>query len=393
VIIGVSITDVSPVGLGLLQKAGLEWRARCPFWVGSRVVVVSGAFRLDRTTKELLMKAVQIRAHGGPDVLEYVDVAEPVAGPGQILIRVESAAVNFSDTMRRSNAPYPFPTVLPFIPGGEVAGTVEALGEGVDGPAVGTAVFALAGPDGQTGYAQYCVANAQMVIPRPPTVSADEAAAIMVAGGTAMIMLKETARLSAGESVLIEGAGGGVGTYAVQIAKALKAGVIIGTAGSHERRIAALALGADHAIDYTLPDWADRVRVVVPGGVDVVLQMNGAPTMSTAFSTLGLFGRMIVFGYASGQQGSLTPEEQHGLFYAPVLNQSVTGFNIGLYFGVRPDLAVPALTELIGLVASRQVIPRIGQVLPLADAAKAHAMLADRASIGKIILKPWNQGD
>jgi NADPH:quinone reductase len=335
------------------------------------------------------VKVVQLKVHGGPEVLEFVDAPDPKPGPGQILIKVESASVNFSDTMRRRNDPYPFPTTLPFIPGGEVAGTVEALGEGVDGPPVGTPVFALAGPDGQTGYAQYTVANAQMVIPRPPNVSADEAAAIMVAGGTAMIMLKQVARLAPGESVLIEGAGGGVGTYAVQIAKALKAGTIIGAVGSYEHEVVAVAAGADHAVDYSVVDWPTRVREIAPQGVDVVLQMAGAPTMSGAFASLGMFGRLVVFGYASGQQGALSQAEQHALFYQPVLNQVVTGFNIGLYFGVRPDLAVPALTELIGLVASGQVKPRIGHVMALADAQKAHRMIENRESIGKIILKPW----
>jgi NADPH:quinone reductase len=335
------------------------------------------------------MKAIQITRFGGPEVLEYVDVPDPEPGPGEILVRVEAVSVNWSDTMRRSDAVYPFPTRLPFIPGGEVAGTVEALGDGVDGPPVGTPVFALVGADGSGGYAQFAVAAAVMVIPRPPTVSTSEAAAIMVAGGTAMVMLEHAARLLPGESLLVEGAGGGVGTYAIQIAKAMEAGVVIGAAGSEPRRELARTVGADHVIDYGDARWPDQLRDVVPHGVDVALQCTGAATMSGTLASLAPFGRMVVYGYASGTTGALTAADQEALFYRPVLNQSVSGFNIGLYFGLRPDVAVPALTRLIEFVAAGTVVPHIGAVLPLADAAHAHRLLEARGTVGKVILQPW----
>lgn len=335
------------------------------------------------------MYAVQIDRHGDPDVLTYREVPQPVAGPGQILIRVESASVNWSDTMRRRNDPYPFDTHLPFIPGGEVAGTVEALGDGVEGPPVGTPVFALVGGDGSTGYAQYSVADAAMVVPRPDGVSADEAAAIMIAGGTAMLIVRHVGRLSAGESILVEGAGGGVGTYAIQIAKHLGAGLVIGAASSDERRAHAIAMGADHVVDSTAPDWSDEVRDLAGPGVDVVLETVGGTTTNRAFSTLAPFGRMVVYGYASGVPGALTPEEQHALFYRPVLNQTVTGFNVGLYFGLRPEIAVQALTDVIGLVASKTIRVPIGATLPLESAAEAHRLLESRSVAGKVVLRPW----
>lgn len=334
------------------------------------------------------MRAVQLEQFGGPEVLRVVDLPVPLPGPGQILIEVEAAAVNWSDTMRRSNRSYPFPTPLPFVPGGEVAGTVAALGDGVDGPPVGTPVFALVGEDGRGGYAEYAIAQAAFVIPRPGGVDAAAAASIMVAGGTAMVMLRHAARLAPGESVLIEGAAGGVGTYAVQIAKAIGAGTVIAAAGSADRRAAAAGLGADLVVDQSSMEWPGTVRRVVPGGVDAVLQCSGAPTMADAFSVLGPFGRMIVYGYASGEPGALGAADQHQLFYEPVLNQTVAGFNIGLWFGLRPDLAVPALVELIGLVASGRVVPQIGAVLPLADAALAHELLERREVVGKIVLTP-----
>ena len=204
-----------------------------------------------------------------------------------------------------------------------------------------------------------------------------------------MVMLRHAVRLGPGESVLVEGAAGGVGTYAVQIAKAIGAGTVIAAAGTPERRAAAVDLGADHAIDYTGPSWADGVREILPDGLDAVLQCSGATTMSSALSVLAPFGRMVVYGFASGQPGALTAADQHRLFYEPVLNQTVTGFNIGLWFGMRPDLAVPALAELIGLVASGRVQPQIGTVLPLADADHAHRLLERRHVVGKIILRPY----
>lgn len=335
------------------------------------------------------MKAVQIDVHGGPEVLNFRDVPEPTAGPGQILVRVESASVNWSDTMRRRNDPYPFPTVLPFIPGGEVAGTVESLGDGVDGPPVGSPVFALVGGDGSTGCAQYAVADAPMVIPRPEHVSADEAAAILVAGGTAMLMLREVAHLNASETVLVSGAGGGVGTYALQLARVMGAGAIIGAAGSPARRDLALSLGADHVVDYGVPGWQGEVRELTGPGVDVALEGVGGSTTGEMFSTLGPFGRMVVYGYASGTFGSLDPDAQAALFYQPVLNQVVTGFNIGLWFGLRSQQAADALGELIGHVANGAVKVQIGEILPLAEAERAHRLLEARDVTGKVILKPW----
>jgi NADPH:quinone reductase-like Zn-dependent oxidoreductase len=301
---------------------------------------------------------------------------------------VQAASVNWSDTMRRRGDAYPFPTPMPFVPGGEVAGTVAALGEGVDGPPVGTPVFALVGEDGSGGYAELALANAAMVIPRPESVPAEEAAAIMVAGGTAMVLLREAARLTAGEAVLVPAAGGGVGQCVVQLARVQGAGTVIGAAGSRDRRKAALAAGADHVVDYTEAGWVEQVREVVPGGVDVALETVGGATTSQTFATLGPFGRMVVYGYASGNPGVLDAADQHRLFYEPVLNQTVTGFNIGAWFGLRPERAVAALGELIGLVARREVQIPVGEVLPLAEAARAHGLIESRHVIGKIVLRP-----
>lgn len=334
------------------------------------------------------MRAIQLSTHGGPEVLSLVDLPDPEPGPGQILIDVRAAGVNFSDTLRRRDLPYPFPTPLPFVPGGEVAGVVAALGEGVDGPPVGTPVFALVGEDGRGGYAELALAAAHLVIPRPPSVSEDEAASIMVAGGTAAVLLRLGARMVEGDTVLVEAAGGGVGSFAVQLAKAFGAGRVIGAASGPERRSLALGLGADEVIDYGVSGWEQQVRDLAPAGVDVALQTTGAATMSGMLSCLAPFGRMVVYGYASGETGALRAEDQRALFYAPALNCSVSGFNIGAWFALRPEAAVPVLEELIGLVAQRRVEPQIGAVMALEDAAEAHRLLEGREVVGKVILRP-----
>lgn len=336
------------------------------------------------------MQAIRLSRFGGPEVLELVDIDTPVAGPGQILIRVESAAVNFADIMRRRNDAYPFPTPRPFIPGSEVAGTIAALGDGVDGPPVGTPVFAVVGGDGSTGYAQYATADAQQVIPIPDGLTPDEAAGIVIAGSTAMLTLTDQANLRQGDSVLVGGAGGGVGTYAIQIAKSLGAGVVIGAASTPDKRAAALAAGADHVVDPTVADWEHEAREHAGGvGVDVVLEMSGGNTFAEGLSILAPFGRFVVYGIASGEPGVFTEEAQHQFFYNPSMNQSIHVFNIGLYFGMRPTVAVEAMTNLVGLVASGQIKVQVGDTLPLADASEAHRRIEARESTGKIILKPW----
>lgn len=335
------------------------------------------------------MKIVRVRAFGGPEVLVVEDAPTPAPGPGQVLIRVESASVNFADVMRRRNDLYPFPTSLPYTPGSEVAGTVEALGDGVHGPPVGTAVFAAVGDDGSTGYAQYALANAPQVIPVPPGVSSDEAAGIVVAGATAVLTLTEVGQLQAGETVLIEGAGGGVGGVAVQVAKLLGA-TVIAAASTAGRREAALAHGADHVVDHTRPDWTDQVRRLTDSrGVDLVLEITGGETFGQTLSVLAPFGRVVVAGMAGGQPLLLDPEAIRSFFYAPALNQSLRVFNVGLYFGMRPQAAAAALRTLVGQVATGQVKVSVGHVLPLARASEAHRLLEIRQSTGKIILKPW----
>lgn len=334
------------------------------------------------------MKAVQIHKYGSPDVLTYETVDNLKPETGEVLIKVESASVNYSDVARRSNATYPFPTPLPFIPGSEVAGIVEALGEGVEGPPVGTPVFALVG-SGSNGYAEYALTPANRAIPIPPGVSLDQAAALPVAGTTALMVLRETAQLQRGETVFIQGAAGGVGSFAVQIAKVLGAGKIIGGVSSESKRQKVLELGADVCIDYTQAGWADQLKQVTNGkGVDVILEMSGNEVFAKGLTFLAPFGRCVVYGMASGKPLTFDEQSITNFFYDPSLNQSLHVFNFGLWFGMRTEAAAKAMGDLIGYVASGQVNVQIDHVLPLKEAAQAHKMLEQRLTTGKIILKP-----
>lgn len=335
------------------------------------------------------MKAVQITELGGPEVLRLVELADPEPPAGTVLIRVESAAVNFSDVMRRRGDAYPVPTALPFVPGGEVAGTVVALGPGVEGPPVGTPVFAIVGADGSGGYAELAVAGEAGVIPIPPGVDVDAAAGVLIAGGGAMVMLSQSARLSKHESVFVPAAAGGAGGFAVQIAKLLGAGPVIAGASTPAKREAALGLGADHAVDYSRPGWVEEVRALTGGtGVDVALEMSGGGRLGQTLQTLGPFGRAVVYGSVSGRHGRIPDDVLDAMLYDPSPNQSLIGFNLGPWFALRPEVAFAALTQLVGWVATGEVTVPVGRSLPLAEAAEAHRLLESGATTGKLVLKP-----
>jgi NADPH:quinone reductase-like Zn-dependent oxidoreductase len=338
----------------------------------------------------MMMKAVQCATFGGPEVLVLREVEKPTPGPGEVLIKVESAAVNFSDVMRRRKSLYPFPTALPYRPGSEVAGTIEALGAGVKGPAVGTPVFAVVGRDGSGGYAQFALASAQQAFPIPPGLSPDVACGLVVAGATAVLTLREAARLQPGESVLVQGAAGGVGSLAVQLAKVLGAGRVLGAASTSAKRKQVERLGADATIDSSRPDWAAQVRELTQGrGVDVLLEMGGGASFEQGLSALAPFGRSVVYGAADPAQRSLSQAGLDALLSDPALNQSVVAFNLGLYFGLKPQAAGSAVETLIGAILSGKVSVQLGEVFPLAKAAAAHQLLESRRSTGKLVLKPW----
>lgn len=335
------------------------------------------------------MKAIQMTEQGGPDVLRLVDLPDPVPGPGQVLIRVEAAAVNFSDVMRRRGDVYPVPTPSPFVPGAEVAGTVAAVGEGVDNFEIGTPVFGTVGTDGSGGYAELALAYSGSLIPVPAGLELDAAAGIVVSGLAAAVILGEVARLAPGEAVFVPAAAGGVGSYAVQIAKLMGAGTIIAGASTPAKREIAQKLGADHAVDYTTPGWTDQVLELTGGrGVDVALEMTGPAHLNETLTILAPFARLVVYGSVSGTVEGLDAAALQPLLYDPAPSQILTGFNLGVWFEHRLPDAAGALERLVGWISTKQVTPPAVQALPLSAAAEAHRRLEKGATTGKLVLKP-----
>lgn len=330
------------------------------------------------------MKAIVVREPGGPEVLRLEDVPEPAPGPGEVLIEVYAAGVNFADTLRRRGG-YGSAFDGPFIPGSEVAGVVAARGPGVYAPPEGERVMTLV-PAG--GYAQFVTAPAEVVLPIPENLDEVEGAAVPLQGVTAYHVLKTQGRLREGETVLIHAAAGGVGTFAVQLARALGAGRIIATASSTAKLDLARTLGADFTVDYTKVDFVERVRELTGGvGADVIVDSVGGDVTAKNLRCLAPYGRLVVYGAAGGLPPEIDPRALSRQ------NQTVAGFLLGAASGFtqgmmkdRPVLMHRAATDIFGYLLTGRIRPIIGHELPLSEAAEAHRLLESRSSVGKIVL-------
>ncbi|CAE6786688.1 2-haloacrylate reductase [Paraburkholderia nemoris] len=326
------------------------------------------------------MKAVRFHEIGGPEVLIYEEVPDPMPKDGEVMIRIEAVGMNFADVMRRRGDDYPEPSPTPFILGAEVAGTIAAVGRGVTSIEIGTP--ALATP-GAGGYAQYICVPAATVIPLPGGIGPVQAAALMGHGLTAALSLRNAARLAQGESVLVEAAAGGVGSFAVQLAKLYGAGKVIAAASTPEKRAIAEGLGADASVDYTVPGWASEVKEMTSGrGVDVVLETAGGENVAHALEAMAPFGRMVFLGQSSGRTALIDP------WQLTVPNRTVTGFYIGAYLAF-PELIQTTVSEIIGFIMTGRLSLQVGTVLPLSQAGEAHRLLEGRKTTGKVVLQPW----
>jgi NADPH2:quinone reductase len=324
------------------------------------------------------MHAAVAREAGGPEVLEYAQVAAASPGPGQVLVRVAAAGVNFIDTYQRSGV---YPRAFPAVLGGEGAGTVEALGEGVAGLAVGDRV---AWADGNCGsYAELDVVAADRLVALPAQVELETAAAVMLQGMTAHYLVNSTWRLEAGQNVLVHAAAGGMGQLLTQLAKA-KGARVIGTTSTEEKERIARAAGADEVIRYTeVDDLAAEVRALTGGkGVDVVYDGVGASTFEASLGSLRKRGLLALFGGASGQ---VPPFDLQRLNRAGSL--FVTRPTLAHYIEEPEELAWRS-REILGAVAAGGLTVNIGARFPLERAADAHTALTGRATTGKVLLLP-----
>jgi len=313
------------------------------------------------------VRAVQITQFGGPEVLEVVEVPDPVAADGLQVLEVTSAGVNYADTHQVEDS-YLSKTELPLVPGSEVVGHLP------DGTRV--ASFAMGG-----GYAEKALVHPAMSFPLPDGVSDGQALSLMVQGLTAWHLLRTSTHLQAGESVVVHAAAGGVGTLAVQLAKAWGAGTVIGVASSPEKRELAASLGADVTVDAGADDLKAAL-VEANGGrkVDVVLEMVGGTTFDASLAALAPFGRLATFGMASRE----APKPVHS---GELMSRSraVVGFWLAHCFA-RPDMLQPQMAELLSMVESGRLTPVVGGTYPLSEARRAHEDLRSRASQGKLVL-------
>ncbi|WP_069803944.1 quinone oxidoreductase family protein [Thermogemmatispora onikobensis] len=321
------------------------------------------------------MKAIRIYETGGPEVLRLEEIETPQPRQGEVLIKVAAAGVNYADLAQRQGT-YLTRTRTPTTLGVEVAGTVVALGEGVTAPSPGTRVAAFA----TGGYAEYATARAETVFPIPETLDFVRAAALPVQGVTAYQLLHDSARLQAGESVLVHAAAGGVGTFAVQLAHLLGAGQVIGTASSEAKLEYIRRLGADQAINYSQENWTEQVKQATGGrGVDVLLEMVGGSIAEQNLRCLAPFGRMVVYGAASGQIVQFSGIQ---LMYK---NQAIIGYWLSAWLS-RPQQVAFAMQELTRYLAAGQLTISVGQTFPLEEAANAHRAIAERRTTGKVVL-------
>lgn len=320
------------------------------------------------------MKAIRVHAYGGPEVLtlESLPLLEP--GPGEVLVRVEYAGVNYIDTYRRRGL-YPLP--LPFTLGEEGAGMVEKVGEGV-------LAFRprdrVAWSDALGAYAEYQVVPASRLVPIPEGLSTRLAAALLLQGMTAHYLVEATYPLKPGEVAVVHAGAGGVGQLLIQLAKA-KGAIVIATASAEEKRAIARARGADFALPYE--GFAQVVREITDGvGADVVYDGVGQATFEEGLDALRQRGTMVLFGQSSGPVPPLDPQvlnRKGGLF--------LTRPSLHHYTASRRELLYRA-GEVFRRILEGRLSVQIGGEFPLSEAKEAHRALEGRKTVGKLLLKP-----
>lgn len=323
------------------------------------------------------MKAVRVQQFGGPDVLKLEDVADPLPGAGEVLVRLRAAGVNPADTYVRSGA-YATKPPLPYTPGTEGAGVIEALGDGVIDLAVGQRVWLSASTAGrmQGFYAERCVAAAGHVHALPDALSFEQGAAINIAYVTAYRALFDRANTKPGEIVLIHGATGGVGLAAVQIA-ARHGAIVLGTGGTPEGRTLAEQCGAAKTFDHRQSGYLDAITAATDGhGVDVIIEMLANVNLDHDLGLLAHGGRVVVVG----SRGPVEIDPRQTM----AKELTVTGV---MYFGGGEAALMAALAAVDAGIRSGAFVPHVGEAFALADAAKAHEkVMSGGGTRGKIVL-------
>jgi NADPH2:quinone reductase len=320
------------------------------------------------------MRAIQIKRYGGPEVLELIEVPNPKPGPGEVLVRVRVAGVNFTDIYQRTGT---YQSTLPFTPGVEGVGVVEELGSGVTDLMVGDRVgwVMIKG-----SYAELAVLPAQRLVPIPASVDDRTAAAILLQGMTAHFLLTDCYRVQKGEWILIHAAAGGVGLLLTQVARKIGAR-IIGTTSSEEKAKLAREAGADEIVLYTKEDFQEAARRITGGeGVSAVYDSVGKTTFLKSLDSLRPRGYMVLFGGSSGPAPTIDP-----MILNPKGSLFLTRPTLGNYVSSREELMRRA-SDVFDWVSKGEVKVRAEHDYPLASVAQAHMDLAERKTTGKILL-------
>ena len=322
------------------------------------------------------MKAIRVHAPGGPEALRLEDVPEPKPEPGQVLVKIEAAGVNFIDVYQRTGL-YKVP--MPFTLGQEAAGSVAAVGPGVNEPKVGARVAytSILG-----AYAEYAVVPAERVVVLPDGVSTKQGAAAMLQGMTAHYLATSTFPLESGNACLVHAAAGGVGLLLCQVSK-LRGARVLGTVSTREKAALARAAGAAEVILYTEQDFEAEVKRLTNGaGLQVIYDSVGKTTFEKGLSCLAPRGMMVLYGQSSGPVGPFDPQvlSQKGSLF-------LTRPTLAHYILTRPELVARA-GEVLGWIKSGKLKLRIERELPLAQAAEAHKLLEGRKTTGKVLLIP-----
>ncbi len=339
------------------------------------------------------MRAVWITKHGGPEVLEVRETDDPQPGEGEVRVRVRAAGLNFAEISARMGI-YPDAPKPPSVVGYEVAGEVDTLGPGADGPAPGTRVLAMVRFG---GHSDTVVVPAAQLHPIPESLTFEEAAALPVNYLTAHHMLFQVANIQPGESLLVHMAAGGVGLAVLQLCRTVDDLTLFGTSSASKHEILR-ELGCDHPIDYRTVDYAEEVRRLTEGkGVHVVLDALGGKDWKKGYELLRPVGRLIAFGFANlagGPKASylrLASQMARTPFYNPVslmnANKMVAGVHMGHLWGEMERMR-RTMGQLLALVDDGHVRPRVDRVFAFEEAGDAHRYIQDRKNVGKVVLVP-----
>ena len=313
------------------------------------------------------MKAIQITTFGGPEVMNYLELPDPTAQDGEVILDVTSIGINYADTHQTENS-YLSQQTLPLIPGIEVTGIYD-----------GKRYLASVSSG---GYAQKAVASKHALFPIPDGVTDQQDLFILIQGATAWHLLKTMGSLQKDQTVVIHAAAGGVGTLAIQLAK-MWGGKVIAVTGSSKKAELAQSLGADEIVMADEPELAKSLRAHNNGkGIDLILEMVGGSTFDQSMQALGTFGKLITFGMAS--RTAPTPLHPGSLMHG---SKTVAGFWLANCFG-KKEMMHDVIAELFQLVANGKLRPVIGNTYPLSEAAQAHREMLARETVGKIALDP-----